>query len=103
MVWFIIILIPTNRQNKRRKVYLSDKLHPQTLAVVKTRALPLGLEVLVGDAFEMDFSGKDVSCVVVQYPDTEGSVEDFASVINKAKENGVSGVGRVEQENELRL
>lgn len=76
------------RQNKRKKVYLSHKLHPQSLAVVQTRALPLGLEVLVGDALTMDFGAGDVSCVVLQYPDTEGSVEDFTGVIQHAQKNG---------------
>jgi len=73
------------RQNKRRKVYVSDKLHPQSLAIIQTRCLPLGLDVLPGDAFSMNFSAGDVSCVVLQYPDTEGSIEDFRGVIADAQ------------------
>ncbi|XP_042864469.1 glycine dehydrogenase (decarboxylating), mitochondrial-like [Penaeus japonicus] len=76
------------RQNKRRKVYLSDKLHPQTLAVVRTRAIPLGLEVLIGDVFDIDFTNRDVSAVLFQYPDTEGTVNDFTQVIENAQSNG---------------
>lgn len=78
------------RQNKRRKVYLSDKLHPQTLAVVQTRAIPLGLEVLIGDVFDIDFSNRDACAVLIQYPDTEGTVKDFSQVIENAHTNGVS-------------
>lgn len=76
------------RQNKRRKVYLSDKLHPQTLAVVQTRAIPLGLEVLIGDVFDIDFTNRDACSVLIQYPDTEGTVKDFSKVIEDAQTNG---------------
>ncbi|XP_068205114.1 glycine dehydrogenase (decarboxylating), mitochondrial [Palaemon carinicauda] len=76
------------RQNKRRKVYLSDKLHPQTLAVVQTRAIPLGLEVLIGDVFDIDFTNRDACAVLIQYPDTEGNIKDFSKVIEEAQSNG---------------
>ncbi|KAK8751722.1 hypothetical protein OTU49_009954, partial [Cherax quadricarinatus] len=76
------------RQNKRRKVYLSDRLHPQTLAVVQTRAIPLGLEVLIGDVFDIDFSNRDACAVLIQYPDTEGMIKDFTHVIENAQTNG---------------
>ncbi|KAF2350705.1 Glycine cleavage system P protein [Trinorchestia longiramus] len=76
------------RQNKRRKVYVSSKVHPQTLAIVQTRAEPLGLDVLAGDAFTMSFAARDVSCVVLQCPDTEGSIEDFRDIITDAHNHG---------------
>lgn len=38
---------------------------------------------------EMDFSGKDVSGVLFQYPDTEGNVEDFSELVERAHQNGV--------------
>ena len=38
---------------------------------------------------EMDFSGKDVSGVLFQYPDTEGKVEDFSGLTERAHQNGV--------------
>ncbi|KAK3883983.1 hypothetical protein Pcinc_011711 [Petrolisthes cinctipes] len=76
------------RQNKRRKVYLSDRVHPQTLAVVMTRAVPLGLEVLVGDVTQIDFSNRDACAVLFQYPDTEGTILDFSTVVKNAQTNG---------------
>ncbi|XP_076038524.1 glycine dehydrogenase (decarboxylating), mitochondrial [Oratosquilla oratoria] len=76
------------RQNKRRKVYLSEKLHPQTLAVVNTRAIPFGLDVLMGPIEEMDFSNRDVGSVIFQYPDTEGSVKDLSALTKEAQANG---------------
>ncbi|XP_048522858.1 glycine dehydrogenase (decarboxylating), mitochondrial [Dendroctonus ponderosae] len=76
------------RQNKRRKLLLSDKLHPQTISVVQTRLNSLGLQVEVVNVFEADFTNRDVSGVLFQYPDTEGNVLDFSQVAEDAHANG---------------
>ena len=55
-----------------------------------TRALPFGIEIEVGDVFQTDFSGKDISGVLFQYPDTEGSIMDFSKVVEEAHKYGVS-------------
>ena len=65
-------------------------VHPQTIAVVRTRAIPLGLDVLIGDVFDMDFSKRDVSAVIFQYPDTSGTAHDFEELVKNAQSNGVS-------------
>ena len=69
---------------------ISDKLHPQTIGCVQTRALPFGIEISVENVFETDFSGKDISGVLFQYPDTEGSIMDFSNLTQEAKKFGVS-------------
>ncbi|XP_066154091.1 glycine dehydrogenase (decarboxylating), mitochondrial [Euwallacea fornicatus] len=76
------------RHNKRRKMLVSDKLHPQTISVVQTRLSSLGLEVQVVDVFKSDFSNRDIAGVLFQYPDTEGNVQDFSSVAEEAHSNG---------------
>ncbi|CAG2058185.1 unnamed protein product, partial [Timema podura] len=76
------------RQNKRRKLFLSHLLHPQTVSVVQTRADSQGLTVEVGDVLRADFSSRDVAGVLVQYPDTEGTVTDFSVMVEHAHENG---------------
>ncbi len=68
------------RQNKRKRFVLSHKLHPQTISCVETRARPFGIDIEVGDVFQVDFSAKDISGVLFQvgiqtifcfrYPDT---------------------------------
>ena len=61
-----------------RDTYLvSDRVHPQTLAVLQTRAAPLGIRVRVGptDGFEI---GDEVFGALVQYPATDGGVDDHA-------------------------
>ena len=64
---------------------LSDKLHPQTIACVQTRARPFGVTVEVGDVTKADFTRKDISGVIFQYPDTEGSICDFSKLVAEAK------------------
>ncbi len=56
--------------------FVSSACHPQTIDIVKTRAKPLGIEVIVGD--HRTFApGADCFGVLVQYPDTSGSIHDF--------------------------
>lgn len=80
------------RYNKRRKVYLSRNLHPQTISVVKTRLEPFEIEVIVGAINEVDFSSHEYSGILLQYPDTYGNVMDFENIAAEAKKNGVGAV-----------
>jgi glycine dehydrogenase len=59
-----------------RVFFVSEKCHPQTIDIVKTRSTPLGIEVVVGDHLTYQ---PVANCfgVLVQYPDTTGSVHDF--------------------------
>jgi len=72
---------------KGKVIFLSDGCHPQTIDVVKTRAEPLGIEVLVGDWRELDPSSVEgLFAAVVQYPDTHGRVDDVEDFFAKVKE-----------------
>lgn len=48
-----------------------------------------GIEVIIGDKNSFDFSGKDVSGVLFQYPDTHGQIDDFSNLVEKAHEGKV--------------
>jgi len=67
--------------------FVSSKCHPQTIDIVRTRAQPLGVEVIVGDHRTYDFAS-NVFGVLVQYPDTTGSIQDFAAFFEKAHAAG---------------
>jgi len=67
--------------------FVSDKVHPQTLEVVRTRAGALGIPVIVGDARTFDFSTK-IFGALVQYPATDGLVEDLASFFDRVHAEG---------------
>ena len=61
---------------------------PQTLAVVQTRAEPLGLEVVVADVHAGGLPDRDTFGVLLQYPGTSGVVRDLGDVVTEAKEKG---------------
>lgn len=67
--------------------FVSDKCHPQTIAVVEGRAAPLGYDVVVGDAATYDFSQPTFG-VLLQYPDTEGNIVDWRAVVEHAHDAG---------------
>src|SRR5262249_2127052 len=68
--------------------FVSDACHPQTIEVVKTRAQPLGVEVAVGDHRGFNFRG-NVFGALLQYPCTDGALEDYSSFCQRAHERGV--------------
>jgi len=59
-----------------RVFFVSNECHPQTIEVIKTRATPLGVKVLVGTPAEI--AGKKLLGALVQYPETRGAVKDWA-------------------------
>ncbi|KIG16915.1 Glycine dehydrogenase [Enhygromyxa salina] len=74
-------------KQKRAVFFVSDRVHPQTLAVVQTRAEPFGITVRVGDAATAELGG-DVFGVLVQYPDTEGGVEAWDELAKRTHDAG---------------
>lgn len=49
----------------------------------------IGVKAVLKLPHEMDFSGKDVTGALVQYPDTDGRVEDFTGLVDRAHKGGV--------------
>ncbi|XP_003745096.1 glycine dehydrogenase (decarboxylating), mitochondrial [Galendromus occidentalis] len=80
------------RSTKKRKFYVSDKVHPQTIGVVETRASAMGIEVLVKNLDEVDFSTKDACGMLFQYPDTEGAINNYHDLIEKCHDGGALAV-----------
>lgn len=66
---------------------VSDQVFPQTIDILKTRAVPQGIELVIGNWSEFEFSDK-VFGVLLQYPNREGAVEDYRAFTEKAKSNG---------------
>eukprot|EP00899_Mesostigma_viride_P005872 jgi/Mesvir1/15286/Mv06501-RA.1 len=79
-------------RGKKPKFLVSDRCHPQTIAVCESRADGLGLEVIVGAHEDFDYSGNDVCGTLVQYPCTDGGVINYEGFIKKAHEAGVKVV-----------
>jgi glycine dehydrogenase len=74
-------------KSKGRAFFVDAECHPQVIQVVRTRALPLEIEVIVGDPADLDTA--HVYGVVLQYPGTSGTVRDDRELIANLKKSGV--------------
>jgi glycine dehydrogenase len=67
--------------------WVSEACHPQTIAVIQTRAIPLGIEVMVGDHRTFNFD-RPVFGVLLQYPATDGTIYDYQDFVDRAHQAG---------------
>ena len=72
-----------SRGKQGDRFVIDPECHPQTIAVVETRAEPIGLETLVADPLTVDLDG--VYAVLVQYPGSTGAIPDLAAIIDRCK------------------
>jgi len=70
------------------KFFVSQEILPQTLSVLQTRALPIGIELVIGNHEEFDFS-EEFFGAIVQYPAKHGQVYDYTNFVAKATENNI--------------
>ncbi|MBK1696810.1 aminomethyl-transferring glycine dehydrogenase [Rhodovibrio salinarum] len=66
-------------KSKSKRFLVDANAHPQTIAVMRTRAEPLGLELVVETP--ANFPGQEAFGVLVQYPDTTGEVPDHRKLV----------------------
>ena len=71
----------------RKIFFVADNCHPQTIAVVRTRAKPLGIELVVGDFASFKFKDA-VFGALVQYPTTDGAIYDYSEFVRQAHDAG---------------
>jgi glycine dehydrogenase len=77
-------------KNDSNIVFVSKDCHPQTIDVIKTRAEPLGLTVVIGD--ENSEIKEDIVCGILQYPGTLGDIKDPSEAISKIHKNNGKAV-----------
>jgi glycine dehydrogenase len=75
-------------RNQANRFLVSRGCHPQTIEVVRTRAAARGFDVVVTDPGDFEF-GPAVFGVLLQYPATDGAVEDYRDLCVRAHEAGV--------------
>ena len=74
---------------KAKRYWVSAGCHPQTIEVIKTRSQPLGIEVVVGDHSQINFTDDEPFFgALLQYPATDGTIHDYTAFIEKAHEAG---------------
>jgi len=78
-------------QAERDTFFVDDDCHPQTIAVIRTRAEPLGWKVAVGNP-ETDLDPGAVFGAIVQYPGSSGKIRDFRELMAALRAAGAVGV-----------
>ncbi|WOS64387.1 aminomethyl-transferring glycine dehydrogenase [Sinorhizobium fredii] len=73
-------------KSKAKAFFVDENCHPQTIALLKTRAEPLGWQLVIGDPSDLDAAG--VFGAIFQYPGTYGHVRDFSELIARLHEQG---------------
>ena len=68
------------------KFFVSEEVLPQTISLLKTRSIPLGIELVIGNHQEFDFSSEYFG-VLLQYPGKFGQIYNYQSFVEKAKES----------------
>ncbi len=85
------MLFALREDEARRAFIVSERCHPQTLAVLETRAEPLGIDLVTGDAAALVAErGGEAFGLLFQYPDTFGGAADPAALIAAAKAAGLT-------------
>ncbi|NMA73438.1 MAG: aminomethyl-transferring glycine dehydrogenase [Bacteroidales bacterium] len=74
------------REQKRAKaqtLFIDKNVFPETVAVIKTRALPLGIKIIIDDYNHFTFTPEVFGCII-QYPNTNGVINDYKEFVEKA-------------------
>lgn len=71
------------KKNKSLRYFVDQYCHPQTIAVLKTRAQHFGFELIIGDAFT-ELENTEAFGVILQYPNTRGEIHDLTDTIKIA-------------------
>jgi glycine dehydrogenase len=75
--------------HERKEFFVSHDCHPQTTAVMQTRAEPLGLTIRTGATRSLDVRDGRLCGILLQYPGTDGYVGDYSALVSEAKRAGV--------------
>lgn len=76
------------KKNNVNKFFVSEAIFPQTLSVLQTRATPIGIEIVIGNHENFDFSSGYFGAIL-QYPAKFGQIYDYTDFITKAKSNDI--------------
>lgn len=79
-------------RNQAEAYFVSELCLPQTIDLLKTRAEPIGIEIVVGDHRSFDVTDARFYGIILQYPASNGEVFDYSALIAAAKENGLQVV-----------
>jgi len=83
-----MLMFHTNQKKNGNKFFVSKKVFPQTIEVLKTRAYPKGIELVIDDHRNVELNS-DYFGALVQYPDEQGQIHNYKKFVENAKEHNV--------------
>ncbi|MBT5224913.1 MAG: aminomethyl-transferring glycine dehydrogenase [Candidatus Marinimicrobia bacterium] len=82
----MLMFFNATRDPNKKTFLVSSKSHPQTIDILKTRSEPLGIELIISDHSRFEFN-ESVFGALIQYPDTDGFIQDYSDLCDSAHEN----------------
>ena len=79
------------KKNNASKLFVSEQVLPQTLAVLKTRANPLEIDLVIGNEKDFDYD-ETFFGALFQYPGKFGEIIDLPFAVNKAKTHNIKTI-----------
>lgn len=70
------------------KIFISKDLFPQSIEVIKSRAIPQGIELEIGDESQLDFNANYFG-IIVQYPNQLGAIHNYSELVKKAHDKSM--------------
>lgn len=68
--------------------FVAEDCHPQIIAVLQTRAHPLGIAIQVGNPDSLNFNNQDIFGILLAYPSTDGHIRSVADIARQANNAG---------------
>ena len=88
-------LLHASRKGSKKdahRFFVDENTFPQTLDVLRTRATPLGIELVVGELAKLEVTNPEFFGVFIQYPDNYGAIRDHGALIAASRENELAVV-----------
>lgn len=79
---------PRSKKNAN-KYFVDEKVYLHTIDLLKTRAIPVGIELVVGSLDSLDLTDPELYGVMLQYPNADGEAISYEDLVASAKENDV--------------
>ncbi|MEX2593544.1 MAG: aminomethyl-transferring glycine dehydrogenase [Anditalea sp.] len=73
------------QKKQANKYFVDEKVFTQTIEVLKTRSLPVGIELVIGPLSKLDLTDPALYGIMLQYPNADGEVIDYKELIATAK------------------
>lgn len=72
---------------ERHRFFVDEEVFPQTIDVLLTRAVPVGIEIVIGNFYNANIDGSYFGAIV-QYPNNKGAIPDYRAFVDKVHEAG---------------